>query len=237
MGPELLSQIREGGILYVILLVAVCMHEFGHAYAADKLGDKLPRLDGRVTLNPAAHMDMLGTVILPLVTIFLSMGTGFPLVFGWGKPVRVFLDNPKTRVKVDIISTAGGLAMNLVVAAASALAAGVLFALSALLSSGGGMLSEFADVAVLSMQINCMLFIINMIPVPPLDGSRFLKYALGMSEATYESLARYGIIIFLVLINIPAFSQILRFLVGWLAFMFSYLAHFSAWVCGLICGG
>lgn len=118
---DLLSEIREGGILYILLVIAITMHEFGHAYVADKLGDRLPRAEGRVTLNPLAHMDMMGTVILPILTIGLSLKTGFPMVFGWGKPVRVLLDNPKTRRKVDILSTLGGVSMNLAVALVSVL--------------------------------------------------------------------------------------------------------------------
>ena len=108
MELDLLAQIKYGGILYVLLVIAITMHEFGHAFVADKLGDRLPRLEGRVTINPVAHMDMMGTVILPILTIALSMGSGFPMVFGWGKPVRIMLDNPKTRKKVDIRSGAGG---------------------------------------------------------------------------------------------------------------------------------
>src|SRR5574344_2489783 len=113
---DILSQIRVGGISYLMLLIAITMHEYGHALFADKCGDSLPRLQGRVTINPLAHIDMLGTVILPILTIALSVGSNFPLVFGWGKPVEVSLSNPKTRTRVDLISTAGGGIMNLVVA-------------------------------------------------------------------------------------------------------------------------
>ena len=121
MNLDTLSQIREGGILYILLLIAITMHEFGHAYLADKFGDRLPRLQGRVSLNPLVHIDTMGSVVLPILTITLSMGAGLPLVFGWGKPVELMLDNPKTRTKVDLLSTAGGVAMNLVVAFISAL--------------------------------------------------------------------------------------------------------------------
>ena len=74
MNPDILSQIREGGILYILLLIAVTMHEFGHAFFADKLGDPLPRLQDRVTINPLAHMDTIGTVVLPQadLKIFLT---------------------------------------------------------------------------------------------------------------------------------------------------------------------
>ncbi len=194
MQIDLLAQIREGGILYILLLISITMHEFGHAYMADKLGDKLPRLEGRVTINPLAHIDVTGTVVLPILTMALSMESQFPVVFGWGKPVRIALDNPKTRTKVDILSTAGGVCMNLVSALFFALVASIMMA-----AHFNGM-GEFA---VYGIYINCALFVINMIPVPPLDGSKFLKYAVGMSDFFYYSLARWGLFIFLLLILIP----------------------------------
>ncbi len=196
-----ISIIREVGILYILLVIAITMHEYGHAFIADKLGDPLPRIDGRVTINPIAHMDMLGTVILPLLTIGLSVGTQFPLVFGWGKPVRVALDNPKTRAKVDILSTAGGVGMNLVLALIFA----ILLSVMALANLG-----DYVAVAQYGIFINCALFVINMIPVPPLDGSKFLKYATKMSDATYYSLARWGLFIFLAIIMIPQTEMVLR---------------------------
>lgn len=218
MSQELLSQIREGGILYILLLIAICMHEFGHAYAADKLGDRLPRMQGRVSLNPLAHIDLIGTVILPIATIALSIGGGFPLVFGWGKPVQILLDNPKTRMKVDLISTAGGLAMNLVVAAISAVIMGAI-----LLFSQSQTAVDFAEIAKYSIFLNCMLFVINMIPVPPLDGSHFLKYAVKMSDETYANFSRYGIIVLLVLINVPITSAVIMFAVQFLSNTFLML--------------
>lgn len=211
MELDLLAQIKYGGILYVLLVIAITMHEFGHAFVADKLGDRLPRLEGRVTINPVAHMDMMGTVILPILTIALSMGSGFPMVFGWGKPVRIMLDNPKTRKKVDILSTAGGLVMNLVVALISA----ILFAVFAILGW-----QELASVAFFSVSINCVLFIINLIPVPPLDGAHFLKYAINMSEETYYSISRYGIAILLAIIWIPFTNRILMTIIGALISVF-----------------
>lgn len=213
---DLLSEIREGGILYILLVIAITMHEFGHAYVADKLGDRLPRAEGRVTLNPLAHMDMMGTVILPILTIGLSLKTVFPMVFGWGKPVRVLLDNPKTRRKVDILSTLGGVSMNLAVAL-----------VSVLLFVGFERLGwrDFSEVAATSIYINCVLFVINMIPVPPLDGSVFLRYFTKMSQATYELISRWGIVILLVLINIPFTSGIITLFIKLLASIFFALAN------------
>ena len=215
MHGDLLTQISEGGILYILLVIAITMHEFGHAFVASKLGDYLPKLEGRVTLNPLTHMDMTGTVILPILTIALSMNSPFPIVFGWGKPVRVALDNPKTRDRIDFLSTAGGLAMNLVVAAVSA----VLMALLLRLSS-----EDFARVAYLSIIINCGLFVINMIPVPPLDGARILKHIVKMSDESFYALSRWGMFIFFAIILIPQTNGILVWLVGALSEVFVALA-------------
>ena len=214
---DLLSQIREGGILYILLLIAITMHEYGHALFADKLGDPLPRAEGRVTINPTAHIDTMGTVILPLLTIAFSMGSGFPMVFGWGKPVNVLLANPQTRAKVDIISTLGGVSMNLVIALISA----ILLAVFEILA-----MPDFSQIALTSIYLNCVLFVINMIPVPPLDGSVFLRYFTRISVETYFTLARWGIVILIALINIPFTSRIIMGLVQFLATIFIFIASF-----------
>lgn len=212
---DLLSQIREGGILYILLLIAITMHEYGHALFADKLGDKLPRAEGRVTINPMAHIDTMGTVILPILTIALSMGSGFPMVFGWGKPVNVMLADPKTRAKIDILSTMGGVSMNLVIALISA----ILLAIFEILA-----MPDFSQIALTSIYLNCVLFVINMIPVPPLDGSVFLKYFSKISAETYYTIARWGIVILIALINIPFTSRIIMMLVKFLATIFLLIA-------------
>ncbi|MBR7105993.1 MAG: site-2 protease family protein [Opitutales bacterium] len=212
---DLLSQIREGGILYILLLIAITMHEYGHALFADKLGDKLPRAEGRVTINPMAHIDTMGTVILPILTIALSMGSGFPMVFGWGKPVNVMLADPKTRARIDILSTMGGVSMNLVIALVSA----ILLAIFEILA-----MPDFSQIALTSIYLNCVLFVINMIPVPPLDGSVFLKYFSKISAETYYTIARWGIVILIALINIPFTSRIIMMLVKFLATIFLLIA-------------
>ena len=89
------------------------------------------------------------------------------MVFGWGKPVNVMLADPQTRAKIDILSTMGGVSMNLVIALVSA----ILLAIFEVLA-----MPDFSQIALTSIFLNCVLFVINMIPVPPLDGSVFLKY-------------------------------------------------------------
>ena len=103
--------LRDGLLQLILLIISIGLHEFGHAWMADRRGDPLPRLQGRVTLNPFAHADPIGTIALPAIMIFLSPGFG---LIGWGKPVQISLPNPRTRRMDDIYITLAGPAMNLV---------------------------------------------------------------------------------------------------------------------------
>lgn len=218
MDPETFDQLRNGAILYIILVGSIALHEWGHAYSADKLGDPLPRSQGRVTLNPLAHIDPIGTVLIPLVMIFMpifmSGGMGFMMI-GWGKPVMVSLPNRRTEVRDDLIITAAGPAMNLVIAMGAAVIGGVI-------------ISQVPDMAPLIGQIiflNCLLVIFNMLPIPPLDGSHFMRRLIKMKDETYFALAGYGFIILIVLINIPGFRQIMGGLTMLLASVFISILH------------
>ncbi|MBR6388723.1 MAG: site-2 protease family protein [Opitutales bacterium] len=196
----MLQTFEDRLIFYIILLIGITMHEFGHAFAADKLGDPLPRAMGRVTLNPMAHADKLGTIILPLVMIF----TGAPILFGWGKPVYVSLPNPKTRMRDDLLSTAAGPFANLVLALLATLIFSVAYVYK---------IESVQDVAVIAMLVNCMLFVFNMLPIPPLDGSHFLRYALNVSNETYAKIERNGFWILLIIIILPQTNGFLGYLI------------------------
>ena len=184
-------------ILFLVLVASLSVHEWAHAITADKLGDPLPRSEGRVTLNPLSHIDPVGTFLIPLMVIFLSPGFA---VFGWGKPVRVSLPNEKTRVRDDLLVTAAGPASNLCIALATACIAGLV------LGIGTGS-EQFILLVKKVIFLNCVLFIFNLIPVPPLDGSHFLKHAVRMRDETYAKLSAYGFLILIVLINLPAFRH------------------------------
>lgn len=206
---------QEGMALYLILLASLSIHEWAHAFVADKLGDPVPRAQGRVTLNPIAHIDPVGTVALPLLMIFLSPGFA---IFGWGKPVQVSLPNPKTRVRDDLLITAAGPLSNLAIAFTVACLAGLFLQTMPESTSSVRLLQAI-------ILLNCLLFLFNMIPVPPLDGSHFLKHAIGMREQTYAEFARYGFILILVLINVPVFRSLLfEILLPHLAIFFFSLA-------------
>lgn len=128
MDPATLEQLRTSMLLFIVLLLSIALHEFGHAKAADLLGDPLPRAQGRVTLNPVAHWTLWGSLVIPGVMIFLPILTGGALPFmliGWGKPVMISLPNPKTRVRDDILITLAGPGMNLLIGIFAALAGGL----------------------------------------------------------------------------------------------------------------
>lgn len=224
MDPETFDLLRQGAIFYIILVASIALHEWGHAYAADKLGDPLPRLQGRVTLNPLAHLDPIGTGLIPLVLIFLPILTGNSLGFmmiGWGRPVQISLPNRRTETRDDLLITAAGPAMNLVIALGTAVV-------------GGAIASRQPDIAPLLHQIillNCMLVIFNLLPIPPLDGSHFLRRLVRMRYETYMALCSYGFIILIVLINIPGF----RTMLGWLTYALSSIfVHLMVLVASLL---
>jgi Zn-dependent protease len=199
--PHFLAAFTDGWpdklILFFGLVASLSVHEWAHAITADKLGDPLPRAEGRVTLNPLAHIDPIGTVLIPLTVLFFSPGFS---VFGWGKPVRVSLPNEKTRVRDDLLITAAGPFSNLCIALLTACIAGLFIDLD----DGNAQIGKLAETII---TLNCLLFVFNLIPVPPLDGSHFLKYAVRMKDETYAKLSSYGFLILLVLINLPAFRQ------------------------------
>jgi Zn-dependent protease len=206
MDTTLATALRYGLVFYILLVCSICIHEWAHAFVADKLGDPLPRTQGRVTLNPMAHMDKVGTVILPLLMIFspLLMGAGAGLVlFGWGRPVQISLPNPKTRVRDDLLISAAGPLANLT--------------LCLLLAVTGGQLSklpfslQIEELFSYAIFINAALFVFNLIPIPPLDGSHFLRYATGMRAETFNNLTRYGFLILLIMLFFGPFQQILQF--------------------------
>ena len=198
------GDIEQKVILFLVLVASISIHEWAHAFAADKLGDPLPRAEGRATLDPRAHIDPVGTVLIPLIMIFLSPSIA---IIGWGKPVRISLPNPKTRRRDDLIITIAGPLSNLLIAFAATLFFALWASFLPLNQSGE---SLFVIIVIL----NCVLFVFNLLPIPPLDGSHFLKHAVNMREETYRNFARYGFLILIVLINIPQFQIFMHFMVG-----------------------
>jgi Zn-dependent protease len=192
--------LRDGLLQLILLIISIGLHEFGHAWMADLRGDPLPRMQGRVTLNPFAHTDPIGTIALPAIMIFLSPGFG---LIGWGKPVQISLPNPKTRRMDDICITLAGPAMNL-----------VLCFILAVIGGLGNFDPKTQEVIIRfligGIYLNAGLVVFNLIPIPPLDGSR-LALRLGLfSEEFFLTLARWGFIVLIVLVNLPPFLKVMH---------------------------
>ncbi len=181
-----------------ILFFSVILHEFAHGYTAYMHGDDTAYIMGRLTFNPLAHVDMFGTIILPAVCYF----THIPM-FGWARPVPVNfyrLRNPKKDMaKVALAGPLSNLLLVLITAVA-------LKAFVAAGSDSGIIVSIF----VYSVMINLLLAIFNLIPIPPLDGSRIVAGLLPDRLANkYMNLERYGMFIVFALVLTGAFSYII----------------------------
>ncbi len=188
-------------VSFALLLIAMTVHEFAHGAVAYKLGDSTAKLSGRLTLNPLAHIDPFWTVLLPLV-LFLSTAGHF--VFGAAKPVPVnywSLKNPKR--DMIWIGLAGPLA-NFILAF---IIAGIL----RFIPTQGISAYLFFNL----LTINVVLAIFNLIPIPPLDGSKILMGLLPIRLAEqYAAFERYGFIILFVFIWLGIFDRLLWPLVG-----------------------
>ena len=202
--------LRNGAILFLVLLASLCVHEWAHAFVADKLGDDTPRRDGRVTLNPAAHIDLFGTIILPLLCIFVIPGGFF---MAWGRPVSTNPSNYKSPRLDDVLVTAAGPGANLGLALFAALV--------------GGLVSRFdarvVELAMLVIQINVFLAVFNLIPLPPLDGGNIMRHLVGMREETYLRLAQWSFFIFLGLMYLQPVRAMIAFAMGVTVWPFAFL--------------
>ncbi len=186
------------------LLLAITLHEAAHAYMAFRLGDSTAKNLNRVSLNPAKHIDPLGTIILPLILVLLPT----PFIFGWAKPVPINYSNlKKPQRDVALVAFAGPLA-NLIMLIAWAAC------LKTLIHQGNinanNLYAFILNAAQFGVMINLTLLILNLIPIPPLDGSKILYSILPTKTAKqYEKIAPYGLFLVYILIATQVFQHIL----------------------------
>jgi len=196
--------IVNGLISYLGLVILLTFHEFGHAWVALKCGDDTAQRQGRVSLNPIMHIDPIGTVLMPLLMIFMSPNIS-RFMIGWAKPVPVDLNNLGHRNRDDILITMAGPAMNLLLG----------IGLMALVRVGLLVhLESMAELCLRFASLSLLLCFFNLIPIPPLDGSRVMRVVIGMSYETYWHLSRFGFIAVILVMQIPQVWQALSFAIG-----------------------
>jgi Zn-dependent protease len=144
-----------------ILILSVVVHEVSHGYMADRLGDPTPRLQGRLTLNPIKHLDPVGSFIVPLITSL----AGF--TFGWAKPVEYNPYNIKNKRQGEFLIALAGPLSNIVIAL-------IFSVIIRAVTASGGVSSPFIQISAYIVIINIILAVFNLIPLPPLDGSKIL---------------------------------------------------------------
>jgi Zn-dependent protease len=201
-------------ITFLVLLFSLTVHEAAHALTADRLGDPTARLLGRVSLNPAVHVDPIGTIVFPLIAIV----TGAPLL-GWAKPVPVNITRLQGHWKRKyMLIAAAGPASNLVLAVIASLL------LRFVPVSGDLETAALTPLAVFLRQavgLNVLLAVFNMIPIPPLDGGNVLAGVLrGPVAEMYDRLRPYGFMILYGLMFSNVLTMIIsppaNFLLDWL---------------------
>lgn len=191
----------------VILLFSVILHEVMHGYVARMFGDRTAEHAGRLTLNPIPHIDPIGTILLPALLFFLPLLTGIHSGFliGWAKPVPVNPLNFKDIKRGEIYVSLAGIAANL----ALALLGAAFYHLTLIFVGPNDILLSIFQFTV---GINLMLAIFNLLPIPPLDGSKALGAVLPYQYArSLDRIAPYGMLILLALLYFNVIGFILRF--------------------------
>lgn len=211
-------------IFYPLLLFCLSVHESAHAWTANKFGDSTAKLLGRITLNPIPHMDLIGTVFLPLIALW----TGAPL-FGWGKPVpidpRHFKDSRKDSLWVAAAGPISNFGMALIMAGALHLF--LKFAPNLIspedLQNGalsGSSLKVVSTILYVGVELNLILAFFNLLPCFPLDGGTVLRGLLPQKMVpAYDNFSRYSILILLGL-----------FVTGFLRYIFIPVNWMSRWL-------
>lgn len=195
----------------VVLLLAISAHEAAHAWMSWKFGDDTARLLGRVTLNPASHTDPIGTLLIPIVGfIFGSFGQSIPLI-GWGKPTPVNPLRWRNKDLANVMVSLAGIIANIIIASVGFLILKVI-----LLQGGPDVIPESIREPVwlfltFLLTMNVSLAVFNLLPFPPLDGSKVLETFLPPSmQPLLEMMEQYGYIILMILIYMGFFSAIIR---------------------------
>ena len=218
----------DGIILYLCFLISLSFHECAHAWMAQRCGDNTAKMLGRLTLNPLAHIDMLGTVIIPALMIFLPLLgssaaalSGF--IIGWARPVPVNPNNFRNYRRDDNLVSLAGPGSNLLLGFAILV---VIRVMGFVPIESGSFAAQFIHVLMNLTFINILLAWFNLIPIPPLDGSHLLKNFTNMKWETYMWLSQYGIIILILALNFTPLQRVLTHLIVYTLRTMTFLLRF-----------
>ncbi|WP_172249708.1 site-2 protease family protein [Saccharibacillus deserti] len=206
-----------------VLLIAFTVHEFAHAYAAYKFGDPTAKLLGRVTLNPARHVDVLGMLLILLAG------------FGWARPVPVTRENFSRPRLMGIIVSAVGPLSNLVIAFLGTIAYYLCLKNGVFIEANYSRGIEALDIFLSTLiQMNILLFLFNLIPLPPLDGYRILEDIAPLPlRRKMQAIEPYSIFIFLLIVFIPPLREnTIGRLYEWIGDIFNAFLRFAQFVFG-----
>lgn len=189
--PDLSQSLFLISVMALPFLLAITLHEAGHAFAAHYLGDASQRTSGRLSLNPLVHLDPVGSVVIPLLAIF----TGFPFLIGYAKPVMI---QPRyfTKMKRDMIFVAfAGPLGNLLVAILCA------YIVRIAVNAGANSNDWIVQTMYFGIFMNCLFMVFNLLPIPPLDGGGIVEQLLPEALAeNYRKIAPYGFVLLIVII-------------------------------------
>jgi Zn-dependent protease len=215
MGEMDIANLVSHLIIYmVVLLLAISAHEAGHAWMSHKFGDDTAYMLGRVTLNPVAHTDPIGTLLIPIVAFILgSMGGALgsiPLI-GWGKPTPVNPRNWTNYKLANVMVSIAGVLANLILLTIGFILARIMLTQGfEVLDFFGRSSNPFAIFVGNMMILNMSLFVFNLLPFPPLDGSKILSTFLPQSaQPIFDMLEQFGFLILMFLIYIGVFRLII----------------------------
>ncbi|MDD5774231.1 MAG: site-2 protease family protein [bacterium] len=214
-----MTQVSELAISIPVLLFSVIIHECAHGWTAEKFGDPTARAMGRLTLNPLPHIDPFGTVLLP---ILLAMAKS-PIMIGWAKPVPVNFQNLRNPKKDILWVGISGPVVNILMAIVSGLLSKILILATINNANIFSVLLPIRFMLKTSIDINIILAVFNMTPIPPLDGSRFVYSLLPDKLAYYYgSMEKYGFFVLLLLM----YTGILNFFIVPLYSAVIFIFHF-----------
>lgn len=198
-------------ILYMVALVfSLSVHESAHAWMSNRFGDDLARLQGRITLNPASHVDPIGTLLFPAISFF----TGAPLI-GWAKPTPVNPLKWRNKNVANFWVSVAGVICNFIIAIAAGIAIRILYSTGVinnrfqLVGTDSTIAHGAIELIFVFFTLNVALGVFNLLPIPPLDGSKVLASILPSSfESALEALERFGFLLLFIAIFTGVLSTI-----------------------------